>query len=368
MTDPEPDAPGATAAKGPGSRVVHLQVPYLIVPRAWRVGEAVFWPAGELARRLGPQVQHPSEFAEHVLGPLKDVPWATARVKVTPKVDRSGSASVNETVARARDVIRDSVALLTLFKHVKMRYKDPRRQMFGVPTDVSAAREDYWITSADGRWLMSGGAHYGSLAPWTFSGPDIALFRRDRRMAYVDRSLRTLEPSDWQQRTIAALRTFSLGQTYRPGPRIVLAATTLEALFGDGFDREISRQPTGAHTLAARAAFLWCGAEFGDQHGPNRAACPFLTAPSATALDRQLKADRAAGHDAKCGYYGELRDLWEDRNAALHGAELDVSEELAQRREFMVEQIFLLLLDWLAETGATEFAQYQAAIAALPRP
>lgn len=62
-----------------------------------------------------------------------------------------------------------------------------------------------------------------------------------------------------------------------------------------------------------------------------------------------------------------VRDLWGDRNAALHGAELNVPEELVSRREFMVETIFLLVLEWLARTGAARFSELDAAIAALPR-
>ncbi len=355
----------------PARRIVHLQVPYLVVPSPWRVGEAVFWPAGELERRLRPQLEG-REIAEHVLRPLTSQPWATVRVTIAPALDARGAVNVNATVARARDVMRDSVALLTLFKLARMRAG--RRQTFGLATDVTSSREDYWILRRDGRWHLSGGGHHGSGIPWRFSRSDLAAFRRDPRMAYLERALFTPEPgrSEWQPRAIAALRTFSMGQAYRPGPRIVLAATTIEALFGDGFLPGVVKPPASAHVLASRAAFLWCGVEAGDPtggnpHGPNRPACPFLTEKSARSLDRRLEADDAVGQRWRCDYYADLRDLWVDRNAALHGAELDASEELASRREYMVERIFLLVLDWLARTGATRFSELEGAIAALPR-
>lgn len=69
-----------------------------------------------------------------------------------------------------------------------------------------------------------------------------------------------------------------------------------------------------------------------------------------------------------CDYYAELRDLYDDRSAALHGAEVRFTDKLASRHEFTVERVLLLVLEWIAMTGAMTLQDYEAAIAAVPRP
>lgn len=356
--------------------VVHLQVPYLVVPRPWRVGAATFWPAGALLERLrrrggttrGPI---PSVVFEHVTDALVDSRWATVRIDVMSTVDRRGKEDLQATVAAVRDSARDSIAVLTLLKLVKARNASTARQSFGLALDVASVREDYWVTTTRGRYLMAGSARHGTIAPWEFQPADIGRYRHDPRFQLLDVALRTPDSqrTDWQRRVVSALRTFTVANTVdRPATRIVLAATVLEALVGDEFQPGVRQNPTGSHQLARRAAFLWCGAEHNNPHGPSRPACPFLTEPSDRQLTHRLAEDARHGQEWVCDYYADLRDLYDDRSAALHGAEVRFTNKLTSRHEFTVERVLLLVLEWMAATGATTLQDYEAAIAAVPRP
>ena len=356
--------------------VVHLQVPYLVVPRPWRVGAATFWPAGALLGRLrdgGGTAQRPlpSFMVEPATGALVDSQWATVRVNAMSTVDRRGKVNLQSAVAAARETARDSIAVLTLWKLAMMPVLNTRPQSFGLALDVASVREDYWVTTTHGQYLSAGTALHGSVAPWEFEPADLVAFRRDPRCQLLDAALRTPDDqrSDWQRRALSALRTFTVANTVdRPSTRIVLAATALEALLGDEFQPGVRKNPTGSHQLARRAAFLWCGAEHNDPHGPNRPACPFLTEPSNRKLTHRLAEDGRRGQHWVCSYYADLRDLYDDRNAALHGAEVRFTDKLASRHEFTVERVLLLVLGWVAATGAATLRDYEAAIAAVPRP
>ncbi len=356
--------------------VVHLQVPYLVVPRPWRVGAATFWPAGALLQRLrdnGGTTRRPipSFVVDHATAALIDSRWATVRVEVMSMVDRRGKENLQSAVAAARDTARDSIAVLTLWKLATTPLTDTGRQAFGLALDVASVREDYWVTTTHGRHLTVGAAFHGSMWPWEFQPADLAGFRRDPRFQLLNATLRTPDDqrSDWQRRVLSALRTFTVANTVdRPSTRIVLAATALEALLGNEFTPNVRKNPTGSHQLARRAAFLWCGAEHNNPHGPNRPACPFLTEQSDPRLIHRLAEDARHGQRWVCDYYVDLRDLYDDRNAALHGAEVRFTDKLASRHEFTVERVLLLVLGWVAATGATALSDYEAAIAAVPLP
>lgn len=356
--------------------VVHLQVPYLVVPRPWRVGAATFWPSGELLerlRRLGGTVRRPlpSVLVDHVTEQLGDSRWATVRTDVMSTVDGRGKEDLQAAVVAARDAARDAIAALTLFKLAMTPYSSTDFQSFGLALDVASVREDYWVTTTSGRYLMAGSASHGTIAPWEFQPADIGHYRRDPRFQLIDRALRTHDDqrSDWQRRTLSALRTFTVANTVdRPSTRIVLAAAALEALLGDEFKPGVRQSPTGSHQLARRAAFLWCGAENNNPHGPNRPACPFLTEPSDRKLTHRLAEDARHGREWVCSYYGDLRDLYDDRSAALHGAEVRFTNKLASRHEFTVERVMLLVLAWIVTANASSLQDYEAAIAAVPVP
>lgn len=338
---------------------VHLQVPYLEVPIRWRVGDAVFWPGGMLRRRLLRRGQLSSGPWEHILKPLVDERWATVRVMVCTE-HNDGRIEATPVVAAARGAMRDAVAVLSLFARARVPRFDTSDQRFGLALDVASVREDSWVTDPPGRWRASGSRRHGTLGAWTFTTEDIEAYRRDDRFNLLDSLLRSDDRTPWQRRLLAALRTWSIANTtYRPATRLVLAATTLEALFGD--DYQPRKAATGGHQLARRGAFLWCGAESGNPHGPGRPACPFLVAAGQGDLDRRL-----ATSGAVCDYYGELRSIIEARNAALHGARDDFPERAARAAEYAVEQLLLLTIAWVAETGGSAFGEYLAAIDQVP--
>lgn len=146
--------------------------------------------------------------------------------------------------------------------------------------------------------------------------------------------------------------------------RIILAATALKALIGNDFAPGTAA--TGGHQLARRAAFVWCGAEFGDRHGSQRPICPFLAELNGRRLEQKLRSQATRGVPRTCSYYTDLRDLYDDRNAALHAADVRFTEQLASRHEFTIEQVLFEVLEWVTTGGAQTFAQYEDAIRALP--
>ncbi len=84
------------------------------------------------------------------------------------------------------------------------------------------------------------------------------------------------------------------------------------------------------------------------------------------ALERRLETDAQKGKDWTCSYYADLRDRYDDRNAALHGAEMGFTDQLAARHEFTVEQVLFEILGWVSNNAADTFAEYEGAIGRLP--
>lgn len=355
----------SAARPGPLRRViVHLIVPQLIVPIAWRVGDVTFLPPGRLlawvnrdrARRKPDPIAFDIWMRENL-----DDQTTTAAVPAWSRNLATGRIE-EEAYAAARNTARDSIAVLRLFHEARARY-NVDHERFGLVSDVGSAREFRWVSDPAGRFVAVGFAWQGSLGSWTVTRAAVSDFRADPRFAYLDDALRAPPPlTDWQRRILGAVRTMAIATPlHRPAQRIVLAATALEALFGNYFLPDVKQISIGGHQLARRACFLWCGAENDDRHGPARPACPYLIATSEKTRDRLLAAKPCG-----CRYYDDLRALSDDRNAALHGAESLFSDKLASRHEFMVERVLLEVLEWVATTGATTMDEYEAAIAALP--
>ena len=359
----------------PGPRrcvFVHLPVPYLVVPAKWRVGAVTFLPPGRLLQwfrqdrvRRGVSTHALGAYIEEILG--EDSIGSTALVPAWTNHLATGQIA-EWTYAEARDAARDSIAVLRLFQRSPGMNVD--HQLFGLAVDIGAAREHRLTTDRSGRFVSTGVRLHGSIGSWTFSRDDVAAFRADPRLVYLDEALRMPDGqrTEWQRRAVAAVRTLGIGTPlHRPAQRIILAATALEALLGDAYQR--GRAGAGAHQLARRGAFVWCGAEFNDPHGqaPRRGACPFLLARDGKDLRRRITAyNQANGGQPVCSYYADLRDLYEDRGAAVHGAEAQFSERLAGRHEYTLEKVIMVVLGWVTMSGATTFEEYERAIAALP--
>ncbi len=350
---------------GPLRRVtVHLIVPHLIVPIAWRVGDVTFLPPGRLVTWLD------RDKARRTPDPIGLDKWTRDRLDehtttvAVPAWSRHLATGriEEEAYAAARNTARDSIAVLRLYHEARTRY-NVDHELFGLVADVGSAEEFRWVSDPAGRFVALGLHLQGSVGSWKVPRGAISDFRADARFAYLDDALRAPAPlTDWQRRILGAVRTMAIATPlHRPAQRIVLAATALEALFGNDFLPGVKQHPIGAHQLARRSCFLWCGAEHDNRHGPSRPACPPLTATSERKRDKLLEVTPWT-----CSYYDELRALYDDRNAALHGAESLFSDKLASRHEFTIERVLLEVLEWVTTSGTTTMDEYEAAIAALP--
>ena len=151
----------------------------------------------------------------------------------------------------------------------------------------------------------------------------------------------------------------------RPSTRIVLLATALEALLGDRFQPSASAKGRG-HQLARRAAYLACGWEPGPPglHRPGgRAACAFLMAkdprhdPNLHNPELRIWA---------CSEYGDMRQLYDDRNAALHGAATGFDAGTARRHQFHLDHVVVEALSWVSQRRPISIGELDHEIVSLP--
>jgi hypothetical protein len=148
-------------------RFVHLVVTNLTLPRKWRVGSTTLYPAGQLLDRLNAEMARRdpprSTFLDN-LSELLDLPWSTIRVPVLAPGGRVDEAVID----RARDVARDTVAVLRLLQRTRVRSASLERQTFGLSVDIGSVIEPRWITDAKGRFTSGGAQRHGILAHWDF--------------------------------------------------------------------------------------------------------------------------------------------------------------------------------------------------------
>ena len=308
------------------------------------------------------------QFDDYLRHQLQDDATTTVKVPAWTE-DRETGRIEKEAYAEARDTARDSIAVVRLFQRSRTMV-NVEDQMFGLAVDIGSAREHRWVTDRAGRFISTGTSVHGSLAQWEVSRDDMAAFETDPRFAYLDLALRTPDArwTDWQRRAVTAVRTFAITTPlHRPSQRIINVATALEALVGNQYRRWAGA--TGGHQLARRGAFAWCGLEFGKPHGPSpaRGACAYLAAKDGSDLNRRIReCEDEIGVRPPCSYYDTLRELSEDRNAAVHGANDRFTERQAQRHEFTLEMVILAVLARVTETGMVTLADYEVAIRALP--
>ncbi len=350
--------------------VVHFQVPNLEVPARWRVGSSTFSPAGWLAEQIATAPHHPKadpEISAHLrrsaAEPLVGSKWATVAVAVRPEKESTDKATLNRSVLIARERARESIAAMRLLRDADT-FADHSYSDFGLAGDVMAATDYHWISTLDGRQRRSGRARLGALAGWTFNMSDVKRWRSEPRYRMLDAALRAEPGTDWQRRVVAATTTWATqNEGDRPGVRIVLAATALETLLADPYQR--ARKSTGAFEIARRGSFLWCGVnpDLG-RHGPERGACAYLISRSSkeyAALARRL------GETQVCGWTAAIHGLFQDRNAAVHGSEIRFAERDARRHEFTVQQIIVQAIDWAVRSGGRDLPALLSEIDALPR-
>jgi hypothetical protein len=264
--------------------------------------------------------------------------------------------------------------VLRLFQRARAPGAETDWQTFGLAMDIGSVMEPYWFSDPHGRHRGMGWQSHGLGPPWKFQRADMLAFRADSRFAFLDAALTAsnANPSDsWQARSLVAIRTWSLATIMqRPATRIVLLATALEAMLGNRFvpPGQGKSAQTRGHVLAKRAGYIWCG--YGAEpriqlHRPSgRLACDFLTTTKDPRWDPTLC--HPTSRMWACSYYGDVRTLYDDRNAAVHGADQHWDAKEARRYGWYTSEIILATLAWIIETGSTSINDVDAAIVALP--
>jgi hypothetical protein len=234
-------------------------------------------------------------------------------------------------------------------------------------TDLGGVIESRWITDRRGAYAGSGWERHGVLGEWGFTHAHLRQYRADDRFAYLDTALRADPPGDWHGRMLTALRTMNIATVReRPAIRIMLYATALEALVGDPFRAGGATGGRG-HLLARRAAYFACGSENDPPglHRPaRRPACEFLT------RTRDPRGDARLYHPTRrvwaCSDYGDMRNLYDDRNAALHGAAAGFDQRRAASHEFHLDRVVREALRWVIDRQPTSIVDLDDEIASLP--
>jgi hypothetical protein len=361
---------------------VHLTVNNLAVPGPWRVGRTTFYPAHSVSSRLRESIarqaadhaDRPGDFPptraqslanrDQIVSEFDDAAGDRPTISVPAWLDSQGKLT-DAALEGARSDARDAIAALRLLQHIRVPF-DTQHQRFGLASDVGWVIEPRLITDLQGEMTGAGWSTLGVGGTWAFSSADVRYYHRDTRFAWLDRALAApdSERTEWQRRLVVALRTLSLANaSQRPATRIVLIATAYEALVGD--DYRPGKGATGAHGLARRAAYWWCGTDIHPPrpHGPTgRYRCPFLNTSDPTGKPE------ASGW--MCTWYDDLRALSADRNAALHAAEDRFSHKQANHHEFMLDRVIEQGLGWLTATGAAtldELDREIGSIRAAPR-
>jgi hypothetical protein len=333
--------------------------------RRWKVGQATIYPPGDLLAVIDAHVATTTPrwrqgLIDWYREPLDGAPWSTIAI---PVLARRGPIP-NELVDEARDIARDVVAVLRLFQRWRVPMADVPQQTFGLVPDIGILTEPHWVTLRRGSVVGTGWARHGTAGPWSFDAADRRAYRDDPRFAYLDRALAVgSERVEWQTRVIRAARIASLATIMqRPSTRIVLLGTALEALLGNRFQ---ARDPgAGADRLARRAAYLWCATDMlpPQPHGiDGRPACGFLTSKKDPIKNSTLNPGFW-----RCSYYGYMRDLYDDRSAALHGAELEWDHRLASQHQAHLEAVLLNAVAWIVRTSPTSIDDLDAEITSLP--
>jgi hypothetical protein len=342
-----------------------LPVDFIEVPRRWRVGRCTIAPAHDVARRLGANTPTRSRFQQDVLAQFDAAVADAATIRIPIRITAAGRA-VDGHEEAANNEARDALAVLRLLQEVRVPYFDATYQRFGLRPDVGRTIEPRLLCDTSGRIRTAGWTAHGVGGAWTFTHDDLRFYRHDHRFQWLDMALKTTERhrTDWQRRVLTALRTVAFAnRTQRSSMRIVLLATAIEALLGDPFVP--GRAATSTNVIANRAAYLWCGTDFQppDPHGVGgRPRCAFFDSRNPW-VDPTLHP--RPGKWA-CSFWGALRTLFDDRNAALHGAETRFSEKAANQHEYTIDKVMVQTLVWIQRASPTSIADLDAEIAALP--
>lgn len=315
------------------SRVFHFPVLNLDVPVAWKVGRARFRPRGWLAKYVD------RRSAMHVQAP---VDWYVERVRSNiSALDCATVEAPGTSLEVARSRARDAVAVLRLYQRARHPRLSFDRQTFGLPADLVSGHEDHWVVRADGS-PGAGWNRHGVIASWSFSLADAKAFPSDPRFAFVNAGLVARRPNELQRRTILAIQARDSARVSLPASlRIITTAVVLEAMLGDDDSHE------RAHRIARRLAYLECG-QPDSRCGRDRPACFYLASRTIAEVERNVDHWRAAGHHGLCSEYWTVRDLFADRNSAVHQGR-EFTEKTASQHAHRADGWLLAALAWASQ-------------------
>jgi hypothetical protein len=346
---------------------IHFVVSNLVIPRGWRVGGLTLSPAGRLLAQLDAQIaatrkDWPDSLIDSWRQELVGSRWATIAVPV--RVPAPPAKLADAAVDDARNRARDVIAGLRIFQSTTTT-TNVDIQTFGLDVDIGSVIESRWLTDGLGRAIGRGWQVHGVPAHWEFTAQQLEAFARDEKFRYLDAALAAPVRTEWQRRVVVAARTRNLATVVqRPATRITLLATAVEALLGNDF--AVDAQATGGPVLAKRAAYLSCGSDVQppNLHGPARLACDFLTTKGDLRTNRNLFDPQRGGW--ACSWYGDVRDLYDARNEALHAASDRFTHREASHFDLVFERLYVATLGWLVMRSPTALSDLDADIAALP--
>ena len=317
-------------ARKTASREYHFPVPNLDVPVGWRVGRAWFRPRGWLARHID---------RRSVITAKASDDWYVERVRTDVGALECATVETRGTsleAARAR--ARDAVAVLRLYQRARYPQVSLDQQTFGLPADLISGHEDHWAIQTDG-FPGAGWKRHGVLAPWSFTVADAREFHSDPRFQFLHAAFVARPPDELHRRaTVAVQARDSARASLPPSLRIITTAVVLEAMLGDDDSHE------RAHRIARRLAYLECG-QPDSRCGRDRPACFYLASKTIAEVDRGIAQWRAAGHHGVCSEYWLVRDLFRDRNAAVHTGRT-FSEKVASDHAYRADRWLLAALEW----------------------
>jgi hypothetical protein len=320
-------------ARKTASREYHFPVPNLDVPVGWRVGRAWFRPRCWLARHID---------RRSVITAKASDDWYVERVRTDVGALECATVETRGTsleAARAR--ARDAVAVLRLYQRARYPQVSLDQQTFGLPADLISGHEDHWAIQTDG-FPGAGWKRHGVLAPWSFTVADAREFHSDPRFQFLHAAFVARPPDELHRRaTVAVQARDSARASLPPSLRIITTAVVLEAMLGDDDSHE------RAHRIARRLAYLECG-QPDSRCGRDRPACFYLASKTTSEVGRNVDQWRAAGHHGLCSEYWHVRDLFDDRNAAVHKGRA-FSEKTASNHAYRADHWLLSAVEWASQ-------------------
>jgi hypothetical protein len=353
--------PDSAEPAGKPSRLL-LPVPGLTVSRMWEVGTVRFHPAGtggkliREARNDGPQGLPDwfNEASDETAADLDRI--AVAEVEVTNGADE------------AVPLIEGALAVLRAVQHIENPMSAGRIQTFGLPGQITTAMLSYYNLSG----AAPGWQRIGVLGGWSFSDDSHAKWSEDLAYRFLDQALkRSVEQrTPLQRRAIVAVELLSQAWlSWQPDIAFLSSVMALEALLGEPDDR------AKKFRIARRVSYFIRGMPLTRFYaGDRQPACPFMTMtlnqdgnPGSALREVMREVKEAGARGIRCTYFFDVLDIYDDRNALVHGGGLGLTHrQESQATWFIAAYLLHPMLTWFAEHPDIELTALDQEIAALP--